>query len=273
MPRTQRRQSETGWYHVMNRGVDRQSVFFDDADRVDFGRLLGVASDATETDVSAYCLMGNHFHLLVRAEYERLSAFMHALCTPFVRHLNDRIGRDGPLFKGRFHSVPVESDAHLLMAHRYIHRNPLGLPGVERSDHYRWSSQRTYLGLRRRPAWLSLDALADYFDGDVARYQRFVDDPCELDLDLDTTTVDVISLIALVAAEHCCDDRTERRLTTTVATLLLDDPSASIRSAVRQIVEGREPGAIRTARSRARRHLATDPVVAKILASVRDIIA
>jgi REP element-mobilizing transposase RayT len=257
----------------MNRGVDHQPIFFNDADRVDFGRLLGVAATATDTELAAYCLMGNHFHLLLRTEHERLPEFMHALCTPFVRHLNDRLGRDGPLFKGRFHSVPVECDGHLMMAVRYIHRNPLALPGVERSDQYRWSSHRAYLGAQRCPDWLSLDPLADYFDGDIERYRVFVDDSNVLAAGLDTSELDLTSLISLIAAEHCSDDRTERRIATTVATLLCHDPSTVTQFAADHTADRRTPGAVRTARFRARKHLADETAVAEVLSAVSTLLA
>lgn len=119
-----------GWYHVVNRGVDHQPIFFDDSDRVDFGRLLGVGHDRFGVEVHAYCLMTNHFHLLVHCPNGGLSDFMHDVTATFTRHVNDRLGRDGPLVRGRFRSFIVDSDAYVLCATRYIHRNPLDIADV-----------------------------------------------------------------------------------------------------------------------------------------------
>ena len=135
----------------MNRGVDRQPVFFNDADRLDFGRQLAWIHESTGGTVLAYCLMGNHYHLLLDMPDGTLSEAMHHLGSVYTRHVNDRLGRDGPLFRGRFHSIPVEDDAYLLTAVRYIHRNPIGLPGVSGPADHRWSSYRTYLGSAAHP--------------------------------------------------------------------------------------------------------------------------
>jgi len=165
MPRTPRRPSEYDWHHVLNRGVDRASVFFDDRDRVDFLRVLADACERSGVEVHAYCLMTNHYHLMVRAPLTVLAAAMHRLGTTYTRHVNDRWERDGPLFSGRFHSVPIADEHQLLQCFRYIHRNPLPIVGEERLDAYRWSSHRCYLGLRRSPHWLQTDQLSRRFDG------------------------------------------------------------------------------------------------------------
>lgn len=122
MGRTLRPDRPGGWHHVVNRGVDHQPIFFDDSDRVDFGRLLGVGHDRFGVEVHAYCLMTNHFHLLVHCPCGGLSGFMHDVTATFTRHVNDRLGRDGSLVRGRFRSFTVDSDAYVLCVTRYIHR-------------------------------------------------------------------------------------------------------------------------------------------------------
>lgn len=160
----------------MNRGADRQSVFMADTDRVDFGRLIGLGHQRHGVEVHAYCLMTNHFHLIVHCPDGGLSEFMHDLTSTYVRHVNDRLGRDGPLFRGRFKSLTVDTDAYLLAATRYIHRNPLDISGIDAVEDHRWSSHRTYLGFRRRPPWLKTDVVLASFDGDVDRFHEFVSD-------------------------------------------------------------------------------------------------
>lgn len=167
---------QDGWHHVMNRGVDRTEIFLGDADRVEFGRLLGEASLRTGVEIHGYCLMPNHFHLIVCCPDGGLSDFVRHATAVYTRHLNDRVGRDGPLFRGRFHSLAIDTDDYLLAAIRYVHRNPLALLGVGRVDRYRWSSHRTYLGVRPRPSWMRTDFVLDMFDGDPARFHAFVSD-------------------------------------------------------------------------------------------------
>lgn len=158
----------------MNRGINHMNVFFDDEGRIEFGMRLADVYDRFGVETHAYCLMGNHYHALLHCPYGGLSASMQRLGSVYTRHVNDRLGRDGSIFRGRFHSRVIESDRYLLAACRYIHRNPLDLPGVETPDAYRWSSHRTYLGLRRRPPWMNTDAVLDLVGGDVVAFDRLV---------------------------------------------------------------------------------------------------
>ena len=189
MGRAPRIDIEGGWYHVMNRGIARQATFFEDADRIEFGRLLGVGHERFGVEVHAYCLMSNHYHLLLHCPDAGLSDYMHHLGSVLTRHVNDRCGRDGPLYRGRFHSIPVTTDGQLLVTARYIHRNPLDIEGVLTARQYRWSSHRTYLGCRRRPEWMQTAVVLDAFDGDRAAFDHFVadvDQPTRIVLDADT---------------------------------------------------------------------------------------
>ncbi len=163
-----------GFHHVMNRGANRQIVFFCDADRVDFGRLLSVVSERLGIEVLAYCLLDNHYHLLIHCPDGGLSEAMHLIGSVFTRHANERAGRDGPLFRGRFHAVPVLDDDQLVVTTRYIHRNALDVAGVSVVDGYRWSSHRAYLGLRRQPDFLDTGRVMEMFNNDVGAFHDFV---------------------------------------------------------------------------------------------------
>lgn len=161
----------------MNRGVNRQPIFFGDADRVEFGRRLADVHEHFQVHTLAYCLLGNHYHLLLRTPNGNLADAMHQLGSVYVRHTNDRVGRDGPLFRGRYHAIPVESDEYFVWVARYIHRNPLEVPGVKNVFDYRWSSYRSYLGHRALAPFLDLTVLLERFGGSRQRLAEFTDQP------------------------------------------------------------------------------------------------
>ena len=181
MPHPIRIQYPGAWHHVVNRGADRQSVFRDGFDNTRFLELLGFLAQRHDIEVHAFCLMGNHFHLLVRTVEPALDKLMQQLGSRYTRNFNQRHGRDGPLFRGRYRSSLVESDSYLLAASRYIHRNPLGL-GHRRLVRYRWSSYGAYLGAAVRPSWLEVD-LTLRMSGGVAGYKAIVECPLTTDAD------------------------------------------------------------------------------------------
>lgn len=162
----------------MNRGADRRPIFDGDDDRLRFEDLLGrLGEDGVE--VHAYCLMGNHYHLLAHCPDGGLSIGMQRFGSIFTRTSNRRSGRDGPVFRGRFHSVLVESDAQLVQTVRYIHRNVLDISRQATLTRYRWSSHGCYVGTRRTPSWLRTATVLEHLGGAIDRFRSFVeaDDP------------------------------------------------------------------------------------------------
>ena len=168
---------EGGWYHVTNRGVDRMNIFRDDTDRRRFLALLEEATGRHEIEVHAYCLMGNHYHLLLRSRKPNLDQAIHRAMSLYAREFNRRHRRDGPLFKSRYHSCLVTDDSYLLAVTRYIHRNPVDL-GCDDIANYKWSSLPMYLGRRRRVYWVNFDFTIKMVGGRAA-YSNFVLGPFE----------------------------------------------------------------------------------------------
>jgi REP element-mobilizing transposase RayT len=166
MGRAPREHRQVGWFHVMNRGAGRRAIFLDDRDRVEFGRALGEACERSRVQVHAYCLMPNHFHLLVNCPDGGLSEMMQWLQSVVTRRFNARTDSDGPILRGRFRSKEVDSDAYLLTATRYIHTNPIPLLDGRPLESYRWSSLRTYLGHRRPAPWMRTDVVAGMLGDD-----------------------------------------------------------------------------------------------------------
>lgn len=141
--RIPRQAARSGYYHVVVKGDGGQAIFENDADRQTFLRLAERYFAEAGISVMAWCLMENHVHLILRDGSNELSAAMHRLETAYARHYNDRAGRVGHLFRERFMSSPIESDAYLLEAVRYVHNNP-EKAGVCRAEEYPWSSYRAY---------------------------------------------------------------------------------------------------------------------------------
>lgn len=142
MPRT-RRQIEAGTiYHVLNRGNGRQALFSKDADYAAFVKLLAEALEKFPVDLLAYCLMGNHWHLLLRPRKDdALSQMMAWLTVTHARRHHQHYPNPGTghLYQGRFKSFPVQSDKHFLTVARYLHANPLRAGLVKRAEEWTWS--------------------------------------------------------------------------------------------------------------------------------------
>jgi putative transposase len=155
MPRTARASVGDMVYHVINRGNARQTVFHDDADYGAFLTLLGDAHRRLPMRVLGFCLMPNHFHLVLwpRGDGD-LSRFMQWLLTAHVRRHHRRHGGSGHVWQGRFKAFPVQEDEHLLTVLRYVERNPLRAKLVRRAEQWRWSSLRCW-DEKERPTYLN----------------------------------------------------------------------------------------------------------------------
>ena len=249
----------TGFHHVVNRGVARQPIFIDDRDRVEFLRLLGVVHERFGVNTHALCLMTNHYHLVLECPAGGLTPAMHLLGSVFVRHHNERVGRDGPLFKDRFYAKPVTTDGYLLRLVNYVHQNPLAMLSDGDLLRYRWSSLRVYSGDRRRPEWLRTDLVSELFGGNEAVVEmatgRRVPPPMPVQVG------DLVSLIELMVDEHV-DERVQRGATRTVAVGLLERIGPAAGQQLLEHLDFTSPNAERIARCRARQRFAADPTLA-----------
>jgi len=144
MPRTARASRAGICYHVMNRGNARATVFFDEEDYLRFLDLLRRAKERLPTRVLAYCLMPNHFHLVIRPFQDGdLGVWMQWLLTSHVRWHQRRHRTTGRIWQGRFKAFPIQSDVHLLTVMRYVERNPLRAGLVDKAAAWPWSSLDT----------------------------------------------------------------------------------------------------------------------------------
>lgn len=161
----------------MDRGAARQDIFLFDQQRWRFIDLLAEISDRFEVEIHAYCLMGNHYHLMVRTPKANLARAMRHLNGVYAQHFNWSTHRDGPLFRGRYKAVPVQADAYWHYLSRYIHRNPLEAGITPELVAYPWSSYRSYVGAACCPEWLHTAAVLTALDAmdRPERYRAFVE--------------------------------------------------------------------------------------------------
>jgi len=145
MPRKPRQKSETGIYHLMMRGINRQNIFEDNEDYLKFIEIIRRYKEKCGFSLYAYCLMPNHVHMLLEVGMEPLEQIMRRICGSYVYWYNHKYERVGNLFQDRFKSEPVEDNMYLLTVLRYIHQNPLKAGLVKNIGKYRWSSYSEYV--------------------------------------------------------------------------------------------------------------------------------
>ena len=149
MPRRERKQSGTGIYHVMLRGINRQDIFEEAEDYWSFIRILSAVQErmgddlATKTctcHIYAYCLMPNHVHLLLCEKNWKIGEVMKSIASSYVFYYNKKYGRTGHLFQDRFKSEPCNDSAYFMTLFRYIHQNPVKAGLVKSAKDYEYSS-------------------------------------------------------------------------------------------------------------------------------------
>lgn len=166
-------------YHVMNRGLARTRIFLDDQDRKRFLELVGETCKLWKVKVYAYCLMDNHYHLLLQTPEGNLSRAMRHLDGIYTQRFNRGHHRDGPLFRGRYRAMLIDAEEYLLAVVRYIHWNAVQGRLASSAEGYRWSSHRGYLNAKRGPVWLEKEEVLSRFgkgDKAVREYRQFMDD-------------------------------------------------------------------------------------------------
>lgn len=204
---TVREYQENSFYHIYNRGVAKQEIFFDKQDYKVFinylkiylmpidlqVRNLQVAPTKqlknyyNKVSLHCYCLMPNHFHLLLyQGDTLEIPLFLKSLQTKYSMYFNTRYKRVGPVFQGKYKAVEVESEEQFLYLSKYIHRNPLILPaGSEPAglEGYKYSSYQNYLGLFNQP-WIKTEDILSYFNQTkpARSYKSFVEETDESDI-------------------------------------------------------------------------------------------
>jgi putative transposase len=178
MPRKAREKSETGIYHVMIRGSNKQEIFHDDQDFARFLETLELVKRKTELKINGWCLMPNHAHLLLGEGKEAISLAMKRIGVSYAWFYNWKYQTIGHLFQDRFRSEKVEDDAYLMTVIRYIHQNPVKAGIVKRTLDWNWSSCHGYYGEKSFPPGLLnpeliLSLFSDQTDIAIQRFRQF----------------------------------------------------------------------------------------------------
>jgi putative transposase len=180
MARMPRVQYSGAIHHVTARGASRGTIFRTDRDYSVFLATLAGAVGSTGWECLAYCLMPNHYHLLLETPETNLSEGMYQLNSTYARRFNWEHDHTGHVFQSRFHATLVTGEAHLFEALRYVVLNPVRGAIVDRPDDWRWSSYRATVGLKPSPGWLQSARVLALFAAEAVtaqwEYRTFVHD-------------------------------------------------------------------------------------------------
>jgi len=179
MARQLRIEFSGAFYHVTSRGNERKPVFRSRRDREKFLEYLESASERYGAVAHVYCLMDNHYHLLLETPQGNLSQIMQHINGAYTTYFNVKRHRTGHLLQGRYKSILVEADAYALELSRYIHLNPVRAGMVQRPEEYEWSSYLSYALEEEKPGWLTTDLILGYFSDQYSvaqqKYKSFVE--------------------------------------------------------------------------------------------------
>jgi len=168
------------FYHVMSRGNEQKDIFKSRRDREKFLEYLESSTERYGAAIHAYCLMRNHYHLLLETPAGNLSQIMRHINGAYTTYFNIKRKRSGHLFQGRYKAILVEADEYLAELSRYIHLNPVKVGIFERPEQYQWSSYQDFTGQKKPPAWLRTDFILGCFAKKEAdarkKYKGFVED-------------------------------------------------------------------------------------------------
>ncbi|ABQ27188.1 REP-associated tyrosine transposase [Geotalea uraniireducens] len=208
------------FYHVTSRGNEQKDVFKSQRDRQKFLEYLESATERYGGVVHAYCLMSNHYHLLLETPVGNLSQIMRHINGAYTTYFNIKRKRSGHLFQGRYKAILVELDEYAMELSRYIHLNPVRAGMVTRPEEYRWSSYNNYIGQGTAPTWLKMETILDYFGKKtkeaMKKYRTFVEDLLGKEYDspfqntFGAAVLGTAEFIEMVTSEHLSEKGVDR---------------------------------------------------------------
>jgi len=191
--RKPRAKSNSGIYHIILRGINRQSIFEDNQDRGKFIQDLVKYKEISQCRIFAYCLMDNHVHLLLQETQEPVSMLIQRVSSSYVIWYNRKHERCGHLFQERFKSEVIETDAYFLTVLRYIHQNPVKAKIVRDIADYKWSSYNAYInGEHSISKEYALNMFSDNTETAIDRFVHFIQEAnCDSCLEIPENKVNV----------------------------------------------------------------------------------
>ena len=166
------------FYHIIQRGNERKNIFVSDQDRSRFYDYLAVLHTRYKVNIHTYCIMNNHYHLILETEDANLSSAMHYLNTSYTVYFNLKNKRSGHLFQGRYKSIIVDADEYINQLSAYIHLNPVRAGLVKNPIDYERSSYKYFVSDNKSPDWLKTGFILSMFDKNAKRarslYKEFV---------------------------------------------------------------------------------------------------
>ncbi|MBI5103313.1 MAG: transposase [Nitrospirae bacterium] len=179
MARPLRIEYEGAVYHIMSKGNRGEFIFIDEKDKDVFLDILGRAVDRYGINIYAWCIMGNHYHLLVSIPHGNLSKGMHYIGSGYGSYLRRYRGFIGHVFAGRYKSLCVDKEGYLLELSRYIHLNPVRAGIAKRPEEYKWGSYLQYIGKEKASPWLQTAWLLSEYGASykiaARKYREFVE--------------------------------------------------------------------------------------------------
>ncbi|MDD2427153.1 MAG: transposase [Eubacteriales bacterium] len=180
MPRRPRINAPGMIYHIFQRGNNKEYIFDRDEDKLSILYLLEEHTQKADFELLAFVIMSNHYHLILQLKEAPMHIFMHRIISNFAKSYNKRQRRSGHVFEGRYNSIPVKDEPHLLDLLRYVHQNPVRAGICKQVHEYAWSSdqfyrKQDYEGLINTA--LILDSLSDKRPGAIEMYIDFMNEP------------------------------------------------------------------------------------------------
>ena len=196
-----------GYYHVINRGVEQRNLFLDNEDFRTFEELLCKFSKEFDIIIHNFCLMNNHYHLLIELKKENLSKFMRQLGMSYAIYFNKKYKRTGHLWQGRYKSWYVTDEAYLYTLIKYIEQNPLKVGIVKNLKNYQYSSFRYFVNQSKMPKCLKNAWIYKNFNSSVDEIVEFITAPVDKD-----DIKEIAKASSLVIATNNSKIKTKERL-------------------------------------------------------------
>jgi len=239
------------FYHVTSRGNERRTLFQSNRDREKYLTYVESAHERYGAMIHAYCLMGNHYHLLLETPRGNLSKILHYINGAYTTYFNIKRSRSGHLFQGRFKGILVDKDEYCKDLSRYVHLNPVRAGMVKAPLEYPWSSYRYFVGRDKKPKWLTIEFVLGDFGGEGRRgfkeYREYVEGGQSEELDnplkkvIASTFLGDKEFIERIKLEYLEKKEIDRRDLPALKKILIGPSLESIEKGVMKVVGRGDP--------------------------------